>query len=97
MCKPSVAHSRFLEPHPLNWCLVLVKVKGRVRGVSLSNHHMIVEIMSTHQKKRFFAACEAGDVEQIRKLIADGVKPKTIKLDFLKETPLHAACRYHHL
>ena len=56
---------------------------------------MIFQIMSTPLKERFFEACEAGDVEQIRKLVADGVNPKkTVSSDTLREAPLHVACRY---
>ena len=67
----------------------------RVKGVS-SNHHMIVK-MSTAVENRFFEACRAGDVERIRRLIADGVNPKKIVADVSNVTPLHVACRYHHL
>ena len=71
------------EPHPL---------KGVVMGVS-SNGHMIVN-MSTARERRFFDACEAGDVGQISNLIADGVNPKEIvDKRFLNETPVHTACR----
>ena len=53
-----------------------------------------LKMSNTPAKRDFFAACERGDLEQIRKLVADGVDPKKIISDsFLRETPLHAACR----
>ena len=48
-------------------------------------------------EKKLFSACEAGDVDRVRRAIADGVDPKTaINKDriFAGETPLHTACRY---
>ena len=47
---------------------------------------------------KLFEACEDGDLEQIRKLIAEGVDPKkVIKRGLthlgLDATPLHAACQ----
>ncbi len=50
-------------------------------------------------EKELFSACEAGDVERIRRAIADGVNPKKAinnGLIFPGETPLHVACRYVH-
>jgi ankyrin repeat protein len=56
--------------------------------------------MSTRQaelEKELFSACEAGDVDRVRRAIAAGVDPKkAINEDELiaGETPLHIACRY---
>ena len=50
-------------------------------------------------EKELFSACEDGDVDGVRRAIADGVDPKTaINKDriFAGETPLHTACRYVH-
>ena len=54
-----------------------------------------LKMSNTLAERQFFAACERGDLEQIRKLVADGVDPKNIyKQDSLfPETPLHTACR----
>ena len=44
-----------------------------------------------------FRACEAGDVDRVRRAIAAGVDPKkAINKDLLseEETPLHTACEY---
>jgi hypothetical protein len=57
--------------------------------------------MSTRQavEKELFSACEAGDVDRVRRAIAAGVDPKkaiNIKDALIAgETPLHVACRYH--
>ena len=46
-------------------------------------------------EKELFSACEAGDVDRVRRAITAGVDPKeAIKDWLLKETPLHTACRY---
>ena len=47
-------------------------------------------------EEELFRACEAGDVDRVRRAIAAGVDPKkAIKKDsFYKETPLDIACRY---
>ena len=54
-----------------------------------------LKMSDTPAERQFFAACERGDLEQIRKLVADGVNPKNInKQDSLfRETPLHTALR----
>ena len=54
-----------------------------------------LKMSNTPAERDFFAACERGDLEQIRKLVADGVDPKNIyKQDSLvRETPLHTACK----
>ena len=52
--------------------------------------------MSTRRdrERELFVACEAGDVERVRRVIADGVDPKkTVDEEFLNETPVHTACR----
>ena len=43
-----------------------------------------------------FSACEAGDVERVRRAIAAGVDPKKAisKDSFIKETALHTASTY---
>ena len=49
---------------------------------------------NTPAEIHFFEACERGDLEAIRKLIADGVNPKKItNLNSFEETPLHTACK----
>jgi hypothetical protein len=56
--------------------------------------------MSTRQaelEKELFRACEAGDVDRVRRAIAAGVDPKkAINEDLITvgETPLHTACWY---
>ena len=57
--------------------------------------------MSTQRaklEKKLFSACEAGDVDRVRRIIAAGVDPKKKTINEndigLEETPLHAACRY---
>ena len=50
-------------------------------------------------KKELFGACEADDVDRVRRAIAAGVDPKKATYwDFARpiygETPLHIACRY---
>ena len=47
-------------------------------------------------EEELFRACEASDVDRVRRAIAAGVDPKkaTKKDSFYKETPLHIACRY---
>ena len=53
-----------------------------------------LKMSNTLAEREFFAACERGDLEQIRKLVADGVDPKKIiEYSLFHETPLHAACR----
>ena len=53
-----------------------------------------LKMSNTPAERQFFAACQRGDLEQIRKLVADGVDPKKIISDsFYRETPLHTACR----
>jgi ankyrin repeat protein len=52
-------------------------------------------------EKELFSACEAGDVERVRRVIAAGVDPKKainrgLIRRFARETPLHTACRYVH-
>ena len=52
--------------------------------------------MSTRRdrERELFAACEAGDVERVRRVIANGVDPKkAVSKDWLKETSVHIACR----
>ena len=57
--------------------------------------------MSTQRaklEKELFSACEAGEVDGVRRVIAAGVNPKKEAVNKnLKETPLHAACRYVHV
>jgi hypothetical protein len=57
--------------------------------------------MFTRQKaeleKELFSACEAGDVDKVRRAIAAGVDPKKATNKhwiFADETPLYTACRY---
>ena len=48
-------------------------------------------------EKKLFSACEAGDVDRVRRAIAAGVDPKkAISKDGIspRETPLHTACWY---
>ena len=48
-----------------------------------------------HQRDELFGACEAGDIDRLRRVIADGVDPKKVfNKDLFDETPLHTACRY---
>ena len=46
---------------------------------------------------KLFEACRDGDLEQIRKLITEGVDPKKVKRGWtsygLDATPLHVACK----
>ena len=52
--------------------------------------------MSTRRdrERKLFVACEAGDVERVRRVIADGVDPKkTVDEELFNETPVHTACR----
>ena len=50
---------------------------------------------SRQAEEELFRACEAGDVDRIRRAIAAGVDPKkAINDSFFKETPLHTACEY---
>ena len=50
--------------------------------------------MSGHPEKELFSACEAGDAETVRRVIADGVNPKkAINQRYFNETPVHTACR----
>jgi ankyrin repeat protein len=62
---------------------------------------MIIQKMSTRQavEKELFSACEAGDVDRVRRAIAAGVDPKNAINKagiFAGRTPLHTACRYVH-
>ena len=57
--------------------------------------------MSTQRAKlenELFIACQFGDIDRVRRVIAAGVDPKkkTINENYfrIEETPLHAACRY---
>ena len=54
--------------------------------------------MTTRQAElvgELFRACEAGDVDRVRKAIAAGVDPrKAIKDTYSKVAPLHTACKY---
>ena len=46
-------------------------------------------------ERELFSACEAGNLDRVRRVIAAGVDPKkAIREDYSKETPLHTACRY---
>ena len=48
-------------------------------------------------EEELFRACEAGDVDRVRRAIAAGVDPKKATnkdtIIFPEETPLHTACR----
>ena len=54
--------------------------------------------MTTRQaelEEELFRACEAGNVDRVRRAIAAGLDPKkAIKNTYSKVTPLHTACRY---
>ena len=55
------------------------------------------ETMSTRAEleKELFSACEAGDVDRVRRVVAAGVDPKkAISKGFFQESPLHRASRY---
>ena len=50
--------------------------------------------MSTRKlEKELFSACEAGDIDRVRRAIAGGANPKRAVRYTWLETPLHEACR----
>ena len=54
-----------------------------------------MSIRRAELEKELFSACEAGDVDRVRKVIAAGVDPKkAINKDLPQFTPLHTACWY---
>ena len=59
-------------------------------------HHMHRDKMSALQaelEQELFSACEAGDVDRVRRVIAAGVDPKKAIREDTDETPQHIACR----
>ena len=58
-------------------------------------HHMIPPTNMRKMSTELFSACEAGDLDRVRRVIAAGVNPrKAIGKGNFEETPLHTACRY---
>ena len=49
---------------------------------------------TTSTKEDLFEACSLGKLGSLRQAIDNGVDPNAVtKDDYLKETPLHTACR----
>ena len=46
------------------------------------------------RESELFEACKAGDIEKIRRVVANGVNPtKVVYNHYFDEVPLHWACR----
>ena len=83
-------------------CVIVVRLQPHPHHMIPTNKRTIAK-MSTQRaelEEELFSACEAGDVDRVRRVIAAGVDPKkTINKnrgawELIEETPLHAACRY---
>ena len=53
------------------------------------------------QYKRLFKACEVGDINAVKSIVAEGADPTGVRPNLYKtslyyyvESPLHAACRW---
>ena len=55
------------------------------------SHDNLSKMSSENETEKLFDACWSGDLETVRRAIANGVNPNVA--NYSSDTPLHVACR----
>ena len=84
--------------HAFWWCAYVAPPTSHDTNINAKMYTNLMSTLLAKLEKELFSACENGDVDRVRRVIAAGVDPEKKAINVnnfgLEETPLHAACRY---